>query len=190
MTIETDIITLVENIYSSLGVGEELTARQKGQRIRRARERFEQEHPKRIKFIGQIFERTEAGLMDRDGVPAGAEIQDEDEYEYEEEKSIDTQIKIEYSTKTIGGDQSGGGKTKFRLWLENVWLPKNPGVRAEIEGLDTNKRRKAMKRLSFVVRRGIAQNGLTPKGLARIENDKVRYIQYNSGNRWENPTWE
>lgn len=189
MTLQDQIIETVETIYSALDSGE-LNARQKGQRLRRAREKFEQEHPKRIKFIGKIFDNTAAGFIDRDGIPAGAEVSDEDEYIYEREP-VETEIRIEYTGwQTIGGDQSGGGKTKFRLWLENSWLPNNPKLRAQIEGLDVDQRRKAMRRISYLVRRAIAQNGLTPKGVATIENDRVRHIDYYSGNRWDNPEWE
>ena len=101
MTFQDQIIETVENIYSALDSGE-LNTRQKAQRLRRAREKFEKEHPKRIKFIGKIFDKTAAGFIDRDGIPAGAEVSDEDEYIYER-KPVETEIQ-----KT---DQGG-----MRLW--------------------------------------------------------------------------
>lgn len=185
MTILSEITQALEKIYAEKDSKQKSKARSISQKIRRARERIEREHPKRIKFIKKVFEKTEAGLIDRDGIPAGADVIDDDKYVYQ--KPTD---RIEFSSFTIGGDQSKGGKTKFRLWLENSWLPKNPKIRKSVEGLTGSAKTRAMRRISFIVRRKIARDGLKPAAISTIQNDRVRYIDYDTGNRWENPTWE
>ena len=150
---------IVVSTYKQMYPEEARTAGERGQRIRRTEERVIQEKPGYQKWINKIKENND---INKYGIPVGAEVVDKEEgYEEDEqprEPRSGSQMIFDYTA--IGGDQSRGGKTKFRLWLENTFIAQHPDLKEKIDGVSGKTKRNMMRSISFVVRRNIAQKGL------------------------------
>ena len=152
---------IVKSTYDQMYPEEAETAGERGQRIRRTEERVIQEKPGYAKWIQRLKSKSD---IEKYGIPAGTEVVDKEEgYEEDEqprEPRSGSQMIFHHST--IGGDHSKGGKTKFRLWLENTFLetPKNKDLKEKIDGVSGITKRNMMRRISYVVRRKIAQDGI------------------------------
>lgn len=155
------ISNIVVSTYNQMYPEEAESARERGQRIRRAEEKVIQEKPAYKKWIQKLKEK---GDIEKYGIPAGAEpVDNEDGYDADEiprEPRSGKQMLFDY--ETIGGDKSRGGKTKFRLWLENVFLEHDDrkDLKEQIDGVSGKTKRNMMRSISYVVRRHIAQNGI------------------------------
>ena len=153
------ISNIVVSTYNQMYPEEAESARERGQRIRRAEERVIQEKPAYEKWIQKLKER---GDIEKYGIPVGAEpVDNEDGYDADEiprEPRSGKQMLFDY--ETIGGDQSRGGKTKFRIWLENTFIASHPDLQEKINGVSGKTKRNMMRSISYVVRRHIAQNGI------------------------------
>ena len=150
---------IVVSTYYEMNSEEAESARERGQRIRRAEERVIQEKPNYGKWIQKLKEK---GDIEKYGIPVGAEPVDNEEG-YDEDEEVreprsGKQMIFDYTA--IGGDQSRGGKTKFRLWLENTFIAQHPDLKEKIDGVSGKTKRNMMRSISFVVRRNIAQKGL------------------------------
>lgn len=128
-----------------------------------------------IKKMNETMDDSTAMNMEKYGVPAGAELEDDSNYE-------DTPPMILFDAHAIGGDYKG--RRKFRGWLEEVFLPDNPKLQKKINSLNRIKRSRAMKRISYIIRRSIAINGLQPEGVARYSKGRLREIEYPSNKIW------
>ena len=151
---------IVKNTYDQMYPEEAESARERGQRIRRAEERVLSEKPQWSKWIDRIKSK---GDIERYGIPAGAEPVDKEEgYEEDEEPQEPRESLRAFTYKTIGGDMGLAGKTKFRRWLENVFLedPERKDLKEKIDGASGKTKRNMMRTISYVVRRKIAADGL------------------------------
>ena len=162
MTTFIDLVTRqVQSAYYELDTAEAESAKERGKRIQIAEERVIQEKPGYAKWINRIKENND---INKYGIPAGAEVVDKEEgYEEDEqprEPRSGSQMIFHHST--IGGDHSKGGKTKFRLWLENTFLEHadRKELKEKIDGLSGKTKRNMMRSISYVVRRKIAQDGI------------------------------
>jgi len=182
----TDIVT---STYDQMYPEEAESARERGQRIRRTEERVIQEQPAYEKWIKKLKSKSD---IEKYGIPIGAELVDnEDGYDEDEEVREPRSAKqIIFKHKTIGGDRGLAGKTKFRLWLENVFLehPKRKKLKAKIDGVSGTRKKYMMRTISYAVRRKIARDGLQPNATATFdEDDNTEEIHYNkSGKTWRN----
>lgn len=162
MTTFIDLVThQVQSAYYELDTEEAKSARERGKRIQIAEERVIQEKPGYAKWINKIKENND---INKYGIPAGAEVVDKEEgYEEDEqprEPRSGSQMIFHHST--IGGDHSKGGKTKFRLWLENSFLERadHKELKEKIDGVSGKTKRDMMRSISYMVRRSIAQDGI------------------------------
>ena len=79
-----------------------------------------------------------------------------------------------------------GGKTKFRRWLEDVFIPGSPDLKKAVDGISGKKKRNMMRSISFMVRRSIARDGLEVGATAHLDNEgHTTEIFYGSGNSWK-----
>ena len=147
-----------------------------------------QSNPGYKKIIEQLKSK---GDIAKYGIPVGAELvdneegYDEDEYTDENYQSA-KEIVFKNSTKAIGGDQSRGGKTKFRRWLENKFIEGSPDLKQAVDGVSGKRKRNMMIRISYMVRRSIAQKGLQPGATARMDDEgNTEEIFYGSGKSWK-----
>ena len=182
----TDIVT---STYDQMYPEEAESARERGQRIRRTEERVIQEQPAYEKWIKKLKSKSD---IEKYGIPIGAELVDnEDGYDEDEEvREPRSAKKITYDSGAIGGDRGLAGKTKFRLWLENVFLehPKRKKLKSKIDGVSGTRKKYMMRTISYAVRRKIARDGLQPNATATFdEDDNTEEIHYNkSGKTWRN----
>ena len=186
MTKLTDlVIETVKSTYYEMNSEEAESARERGQRIRRARERVIQSNPGYKKIIEQLKSK---GDIEKYGIPVGAEPVDNEEG-YDEDEEVreprsGKQMIFDYTA--IGGDQSRGGKTKFRLWLENTFIEGSPDLKKAVDGVSGKKKRNMMIRISYMVRRSIAEKGLQPGATARMDDEgNTEEIFYGSGKSWK-----
>jgi len=189
MTKLTDLIVdIVRSTYYEMNQEEAESARDRGQRIRRAEEKVIQEKPAYGKIIKKL---KSQGDIEKYGIPVGAEpIDNEEGYDEDEDTDENYQSakQIIFKHQTIGGDQSRGGKTKFRRWLENVYLedPKQKDLKQAIDGVSGKKKRNMMKSISYGVRMHIAKYGLEPGATAHLDNEgNTTEIFYGSGKSWK-----
>ena len=187
MTIADKIMQVVKSTYNEMYPEEAENARERGQRIRRAEERVLAEKPAYAKLIARL---KSQGDIVRYGTPIGAEPVDNEEG-YDEDEEVDDTPRsakdIVFDHQTIGGDQSMGGKTKFRRWLEDVFIASHPDLKKKIDGVSGKTKRNMMRSISYVVRRSIAQNGIEPNATATFDDeDNTEEIYYNkSGRSWK-----
>lgn len=183
-----DIVHQVQSAYYEMDTDEAESAKERGKRIRKAEERVLQEFPAYKKLI-KIFRKNND--ISKYGIPVGAEpVDNEDGYEEDEDTDENYQSakQIVFKHQTIGGDQSRGGKTKFRRWLENVYLedPKQKDLKQAIDGVSGKRKRNMMKSISYGVRMHIAKYGLEPGATAHLDNEgNTTEIFYGSGKSWK-----
>ena len=187
MTKLTDlVIETVKSTYYEMNSEEAESARERGQRIRRARERVIQSNPGYKKIIEQLKSK---GDIEKYGIPVGAEpVDNEEGYDEDEvtDENYQSAKQIIFKHKTIGGDQSRGGKTKFRRWLENTFIEGSPDLKKAVDGVSGKKKRNMMIRISYMVRRSIAEKGLQPGATARMDDEgNTEEIFYGSGKSWK-----
>jgi hypothetical protein len=187
MTKLTDlVIETVKSTYYEMNSEEAESARERGQRIRRARERVMQSNPGYKKIIEQLKSK---GDIEKYGIPVGAEpVDNEEGYDEDEvtDENYQSAKQIIFKHKTIGGDQSRGGKTKFRRWLENTFIEGSPDLKKAVDGVSGKKKRNMMIRISYMVRRSIAEKGLQPGATARMDDEgNTEEIFYGSGKSWK-----
>ena len=181
-----DVVHQVQSAYYEMNTEEAKSARERGQRIRLAEERAIQEKPGYKKVIKKL---RQQGDISKYGIPAGAELVDNEEG-YDEDEDTDENYrsakKITYDSFSIGGDNSKGGKTKFRRWLENKFIEGSPDLKQAVDGVSGKKKRNMMISISFMVRRAIAQRGLEIGATAHLDNEgNTTEIFYGSGNSWK-----
>jgi hypothetical protein len=170
MTIADKIMQVVKSTYNEMYPEEAENARQRGQRIRRAEERVIADKPSYGKLIAKLKAK---GDIVRYGIPKGAEPVDNEEG-YDEDEEVDESprsakdIVFKVGREAIGGDQSTGGKTKFRLWLENVFIASHPDLKQAVSGVSGKTKRNMMRHISYMVRHSIAQNGIEPNATAHV----------------------
>tara|TARA_R110000803_G_scaffold195681_1_gene258968 strand:- start:366 stop:956 length:591 start_codon:yes stop_codon:yes gene_type:complete len=187
MTMADKIMQVVKSTYNEMYPEEAESARERGQRIRRAEERVLAEKPSYAKLIAKL---KSQGDIVRYGIPVGAEPVDNEEG-YDEDEEVDDTPRsakdIVFHHQTIGGDHSMGGKTKFRRWLEDVFIASHPDLKKKIDGVSGKTKRNMMRSISYVVRRSIAQNGIEPNATATFDDeDNTEDIHYNkSGRSWK-----
>ena len=152
---------IVRSTYQQMYPEEARTAGERGQRIRRTEERVIQEKPGYQKWINKIKENND---INKYGIPAGAEVVDKEEGYEEDEQPRESRSgsQMIFHHSTIGGDHSMGGKTKFRLWLENSFLERadHKELKEKIDGVSGKTKRDMMRSISYMVRRSIAQDGI------------------------------
>tara|TARA_R110002110_G_scaffold409932_1_gene632727 strand:+ start:119 stop:745 length:627 start_codon:yes stop_codon:yes gene_type:complete len=201
MTIKNKIMEVVNTTYKQMYPEEAEDARSKGQRLRRAKDRALSENPGLFELSDVVKMESPESDIEKYGVPPGAELNDnEDGYDSDEQKQPEEQtdywadsrnIVFNPPWQTIGGDNSVGGKTKFRLWLENVYLkdPNQKDLKQAVDGVSGKKKRNMMKRISYGVRMHIAKNGLKPNASSHYDTEDDTYateITYNkSGRTWK-----
>ena len=181
-----DVVHQVQSAYYEMNAEEAKSARERGQRIRRAEERAIQEFPIYKKLIKKFRKNND---ISKYGIPVGAEADDkEDGYDEDEDTDENYQSakKIVYNSFSIGGDHSKGGKTKFRRWLEDVFIAESPDLKQAVDGVSGKKKRNMMISISFMVRRAIAQRGLEVGATAHLDNEgNTTEIFYGSGKSWK-----
>ena len=187
MTTLTDtVVHQVQSAYYEMDTEEAKSAKERGQRIRVAEERVIAEKPVYKKLIAKLKAK---GDITKYGIPIGAEVDDkEDGYDEDEDTDENYQSakKIVYDGFSIGGDHSMGGKTKFRRWLENVFIAGSPDLKQAVDGVSGKKKRNMMISISFMVRRAIAQRGLEVGATAHLDNEgNTTEIFYGSGKSWK-----
>ena len=171
------------------GVDRATTKAQKSQRLRRLKERAGIERTakpdevarKLMTHLQAVYQAEEIHEYDRYGVPVGTDVvSDEDD-------DIPPKFHLgEPPSITFDSDAVGGGKRKnsrFNVWIREVLLPRRPDLRESLDSIeDEDKRNRAFKRLSFVMRKTIAERGLTPNAKGVYDNkDRLVGIKYNSG---------
>lgn len=187
MTKLTDLIVdIVRSTYYEMNQEEAESSRERGQRIRRAEERVIQEKPGYEKIIKKL---KSQGDIEKYGIPVGAELIDNEEG-YDEDEDTDENYQsakqIIFKHQTIGGDQSRGGKTKFRRWLENTFIEGSPDLKKAVDGVSGKRKRNMMISISFMVRRSIARDGLEVGATAHLDNEgNTTEIFYGSGKSWK-----
>ena len=187
MTQLTDkVVDIVKSTYDEMYPEEAKSAQQRGQRIRRAEERAIQEKPGYKKVINKL---KQQGDISKYGIPVGAELVDNEEG-YDEDEDTDENYQsakeIVFKHRSIGGDNSKGGKTKFRRWLENKFIEGSPDLKKAVDGVSGKKKRNMMIRISFMVRSSIARKGLAIGATAHLDNEgNTTEIFYGSGKSWK-----
>jgi hypothetical protein len=186
MTIDDEIIKVINETYNSMYPEESESARSRGQRLRRAKERAESENPQLFKLRDKVTMNSPEGDIEKYGVSAGSQLKDDESSNTEEgDDYYDSPKGIVFSHKTIGGDQSKGGKTKFRRWLENVYIAKRPELKEAIDGVSGKKKKKMMERISYGVRKNIAEYGLEIGSASKFDSKgNTLTIEYKSGKTW------
>ena len=181
-----DIVHQVQSAYYEMDTDEAESAKERGKRIRKAEERVLQEFPAYKKLI-KIFRKNND--ISKYGIPVGAEpVDNEDGYEEDEDTDENYQSakQIVFKHQTIGGDQSRGGKTKFRRWLENTFIEGSPDLKQAVDGVSGKRKRNMMIRISFMVRQSIARDGLEVGATAHLDNEgNTTEIFYGSGKSWK-----
>jgi hypothetical protein len=194
MTVKDEVVEVVNTVYKQMYPEEAENAYSKGQRLRRAKERALSENPGLFKLSNLVKMKSPEADLEKYGSPAGAEL-DDNEDGYEEDEQEQPEERTDYwqdsrnivfnpPWQTIGGDNSTGGKTKFRRWLENIYLkdPKQKDLKQAVDGVSGKKKRNMMRRISYGVRMHIAQNGLKPNSLSHYDTeDNLIELQYDNG---------
>jgi hypothetical protein len=187
MTQLTDkVVDIVKSTYDEMYSEEAKSAQQRGQRIFHAEQRVIQEKPGYKKVINKL---KQQGDISKYGIPVGADPVDNEEG-YDEDEDTDENYQsakqIIFKHQTIGGDNSKGGKTKFRRWLENKFIEGSPDLKKAVDGVSGKKKRNMMIRISFMVRKSIARDGLEPGATAHLDNEgNTTEIFYGSGKSWK-----
>ena len=190
MTKLTDrVVDIVKSTYDQMYPEEAKSAQQRGGRIFQVEQRLIQEKPGYKKIINKL---KSQGDISKYGIPVGAEpVDNEEGYDEDEdtEENYQSAKQIIFKHQTIGGDNSMGGKTKFRRWLEDVFIPGSPDLKKAVDGISGKKKRNMMKRISYGVRMHIAQNGLKPNASSHYDTEDDTYateITYDkSGRTWK-----
>ena len=187
MTKLTDkVVGIVKSTYDQMYPEEAKSAQQRGGRIFQVEQRLIQEKPGYKKIINKL---KSQGDISKYGIPVGAEPVDNEEG-YDEDEDTDENYQsakqIIFKHQTIGGDNSMGGKTKFRRWLEDVFIPGSPDLKKAVDGVSGKKKRNMMRSISFMVRRSIARDGLEVGATAHLDNEgHTTEIFYGSGKSWK-----
>ena len=187
MTKLTDrVVDIVKSTYDQMYPEEAKSAQQRGGRIFQVEQRLIQEKPRNKKIINKL---KSQGDISKYGIPVGAEPVDNEEG-YDEDEDTDENYQsakqIIFKHQTIGGDNSMGGKTKFRRWLEDVFIPGSPDLKKAVDGISGKKKRNMMRSISFMVRRSIARDGLEVGATAHLDNEgNTTEIFYGSGKSWK-----
>jgi len=187
MTKLTDrVVDIVKSTYDQMYPEEAKSAQQRGGRIFQVEQRLIQEKPGYKKIINKL---KSQGDISKYGIPVGAEPVDNEEG-YDEDEDTDENYQsakqIIFKHQTIGGDNSMGGKTKFRRWLEDVFIPGSPDLKKAVDGISGKKKRNMMRSISFMVRRSIARDGLEVGATAHLDNEgNTTEIFYGSGKSWK-----
>jgi hypothetical protein len=181
-----DIVHQVQSAYYEMDTDEAESAKERGKRIRKAEERVLQEFPAYKKLIKMFRKNND---ISKYGIPVGAEpVDNEDGYEEDEDTDENYQSakQIVFKHQTIGGDQSRGGKTKFRRWLENTFIEGSPDLKQAVDGVSGKRKKNMMIRISFMVRQSIARDGLEVGATAHLDNEgNTTEIFYGSGKSWK-----
>ena len=187
MTKLTDrVVDIVKSTYDQMYPEEAKSAQQRGGRIFQVEQRLIQEKPGYKKIINKL---KSQGDISKYGIPVGAEPVDNEEG-YDEDEDTDENYQsakqVIFKHQTIGGDNSMGGKTKFRRWLEDVFIPGSPDLKKAVDGISGKKKRNMMRSISFMVRRSIARDGLEVGATAHLDNEgNTTEIFYGSGKSWK-----
>ena len=187
MTKLTDrVVDIVKSTYDQMYPEEAKSAQQRGGRIFQVEQRLIQEKPGYKKIINKL---KSQGDISKYGIPVGAEPVDNEEG-YDEDEDTDENYQsakqVIFKHQTIGGDNSMGGKTKFRRWLEDVFIPGSPDLKKAVDGISGKKKRNMMRSISFMVRRSIARDGLEVGATAHLDNEgNTTEILYGSGKSWK-----
>ena len=181
-----DVVHQVQSAYYEMDTDEAESAKERGKRIRKAEERGLQEFPAYKKLIKKFRINND---ISKYGIPVGAEPVDNEEG-YDEDEDTDENYrsakKIVYDSFSIGGDHSKGGKTKFRRWLEDVFIAESADLKQAVDGVSGKRKRNMMISISFMVRRAIAQRGLEVGATAHLDNEgNTTEIFYGSGKSWK-----
>jgi len=187
MTKLTDrVVDIVKSTYDQMYPEEAKSAQQRGGRIFQVEQRLIQEKPGYKKIINKL---KSQGDISKYGIPVGAEpVDNEEGYDEDEdtEENYQSAKQIIFKHQTIGGDNSMGGKTKFRRWLEDVFIPGSPDLKKAVDGISGKKKRNMMRSISFMVRRSIARDGLEVGATAHLDNEgNTTEIFYGSGKSWK-----
>lgn len=132
-------------------------------------------------YVKYKYEAEEIHEYDRYGVPIGTDVVSYEDDEIPEKYHLgDPPILF-----PKGGTAGGGYKknSRFNVWIRTVLLPRRPDIRAKLDAIDdTKKRNNAFKRLSYVLRRAIAERGIIPNAYGIYDkNEKLVGLKYNSG---------
>lgn len=171
------------------GVKPAETKRQKSARLRALRDKVGETKSvkpevlaeKLLAYIQYKYVAEEVHEYDKYGVPPGTDVVSHEDDDIPPRTHLGDPPLILYKAKTIG---SGYRKnSRFNIWITDTFLPRRPDIRAKLDAIDdTKKRDNAFKRLSYMLRKTIAERGLIPNGYGIYdEDDRAVGIKYNSG---------
>lgn len=181
---------ILTDYNKSVGRKKPESNRSRAQQLRRLKERVgvtKNITPKKAinilsEYIKEKYTREEIHEYDRYGLPKGTDvIIYEDDSVPEREFSEGMPPVISYDKQTIGGGYRRN--SRFNIWIRDVLFVKRPDLKSRLDSIEDNdKRNKAFKRLSYILRRSIAERGLVPDAYGLYDKDEnLIGLKYNSG---------